>query len=209
MSSIAMNMPRHIRTKPNQMEILAWVVLQTNVALSGTDFGMFADRMRSQGLDVDPRSGAVRQSTAKAWRDEIADRGDDVHRSDPSSWPGLSRPSMSWRFARSKDVNGRGKPGHDGARSLRQPRARALRAVEELQWVDWGRAFANLEVQLRRTDLAGLARLGDGLAALDGFAALDQEFAGVGIGGDVTVGVPHQHQIAVTHQLVPGISDDP
>ncbi len=47
MSRIAMNMPTHIRTKPNQVAIRAWVVLQTAVvlvALLGTDFGMSGDR---------------------------------------------------------------------------------------------------------------------------------------------------------------------
>jgi hypothetical protein len=47
MSNIAMNMPRHIRTKPNQVATLAWVVLQITVALVewlGAVFGMSADR---------------------------------------------------------------------------------------------------------------------------------------------------------------------
>jgi hypothetical protein len=39
-----MNMPRHIKVKPNQVATLAWVVLQIGVALLGTDFGMGADR---------------------------------------------------------------------------------------------------------------------------------------------------------------------
>ena len=38
-----MNMPRHIKVKPNQVAIRAWVVRQTNVAL-GTDFDMSADQ---------------------------------------------------------------------------------------------------------------------------------------------------------------------
>jgi hypothetical protein len=47
MSNIAMNMPRHIRTKPNQVATLAWVVLQINVALVarlGADLDMSVDR---------------------------------------------------------------------------------------------------------------------------------------------------------------------
>jgi hypothetical protein len=55
-----MNMPRHIKVKPNQVATLAWVVLQIGVALLGTDFGMSADRwnrrIENDGSD-DPRSG--------------------------------------------------------------------------------------------------------------------------------------------------------
>jgi hypothetical protein len=39
-----MNMPRHIKVKPNQVAIRAWVVRQIGVALLGTDFGMSGDR---------------------------------------------------------------------------------------------------------------------------------------------------------------------
>jgi hypothetical protein len=39
-----MNMPRHIKVKPNQVAIRAWVVLQIGVALLGTDFGMSGNR---------------------------------------------------------------------------------------------------------------------------------------------------------------------
>jgi hypothetical protein len=38
-----MNMPTHIKVKPNQVAIRAWVVLQIGVALLGTDFGMSGD----------------------------------------------------------------------------------------------------------------------------------------------------------------------
>jgi hypothetical protein len=63
MSRIAMNMPRHIKVKPNQVAILAWVVLQIGVALLGTDFGMSADRndRRAGGCKDDGRR-------RKAWR---------------------------------------------------------------------------------------------------------------------------------------------
>src|ERR1700754_3569821 len=86
--------------------------------------------------------------------------------------------------------------------------ARASRPVEELQRVDRRRALADLEVQLRRADLAGLARLGNDLAALDGFAALHHEFTRMGIGGDVAVGVPDQDQIAVALELISRIGND-
>jgi hypothetical protein len=47
-----MNMPRHIKVKPNQVATLAWVVLQIGVALLGTDFGMIGDRRdRAVGND--------------------------------------------------------------------------------------------------------------------------------------------------------------
>jgi hypothetical protein len=39
-----MNMPRHIKVKPNQVATLACVVLQIGVALLGTDFGMIEDQ---------------------------------------------------------------------------------------------------------------------------------------------------------------------
>ena len=84
----------------------------------------------------------------------------------------------------------------------------ASRPVEILRGIDRRRALANLEVQLRRGHVAGLAGFGDHLAALDAVAALDHDFAGVGIGGDEAVAVAHQHQIAVALELVAGIGDD-
>ena len=45
-----MNMPRHIKVKPNQVAIRAWVVLQINVALLGTDFDMSADARTGLGM---------------------------------------------------------------------------------------------------------------------------------------------------------------
>src|ERR1700733_11681824 len=83
-----------------------------------------------------------------------------------------------------------------------------LRPVEELQRVDRRRAFADLEVQLRRSDLARLAGLGNDLAALDGVATLHQQFTRMGIGGDVTVGVPNQNQVAVALELIARIGND-
>jgi hypothetical protein len=77
-----MNMPMHIRTKPNQVAILAWVVLQINVALLGTDFGMSADRKnRAENCKGDgQQSEAWGNRESKPWQDEIADRGGNVHR---------------------------------------------------------------------------------------------------------------------------------
>src|SRR5258705_11240788 len=70
------------------------------------------------------------------------------------------------------------------------------RPIEELKRVDRRRAFADLEMQLRRSDLARLAGLGNDLAALNGVAALHQHFTRVGISGDVAVRVPNQNQLA-------------
>ncbi|KAH2823822.1 hypothetical protein KXV85_001430, partial [Aspergillus fumigatus] len=66
----------------------------------------------------------------------------------------------------------------------------------ELLRVNRRRSLADLEVQLRRAHLSRLTRLGNDLAALDGVPALHQQFTRMGICGDITVGVPHQNQIA-------------
>src|SRR5262249_14983783 len=58
--------------------------------------------------------------------------------------------------------------------------------AEVLGGIDRGRALADLEVQLRRVDVAGLAGKRDGLAALDLIAALDLDLARMGVGGDET-----------------------
>src|SRR4051795_7237612 len=84
----------------------------------------------------------------------------------------------------------------------------ASRPVKELQRVNRRRSLADLEVELRRPHLARLTRLGNDLAALDGLAALHQQFTRMGICGDVTVGVPNQNQIAVTLEFVAGIGND-
>src|SRR5213080_2025818 len=86
--------------------------------------------------------------------------------------------------------------------------APSSRPVEELKRVDRRRAFADLEMELWRSDLARLARLGNDLAALDGVAALHQHFTGMGIGGDVAVRVPNQNQVAVALELIARIGDD-
>ena len=63
-----------------------------------------------------------------------------------------------------------------------------LRPAEILRRIDRRGAFADFEVQLRRRDVAGLAGLGDHLAAFDGLAALDQNFAGIGVSRNEAVG---------------------
>src|SRR5882724_5056483 len=79
---------------------------------------------------------------------------------------------------------------------------------EERRRIDRRRALADLEMHLRRRDAAGLAGLGDDLAALHGVVALDHDLAGMRVGGDIAVGVPDQHQVAVGLELVAGIGDD-
>ncbi len=85
---------------------------------------------------------------------------------------------------------------------------RHLRPAEILRRIDRRRALADFEVQLRRRDVAGLAGFRDHLAAFDGFAALDHDFAGIGVGGDEAIGVADQDQIAVAFELIAGIGDN-
>src|SRR6266508_6133571 len=66
---------------------------------------------------------------------------------------------------------------------------------EKRRRIDRRRALANFKVQLRRRDVSGLPRARDDLTALDLIIALDQELAGMGVGGDIAVGMPHQHQV--------------
>ena len=69
-----MNMPTHIRTKPNQVAILAWVVLQTGVVLAAdADFSI----LRTPGI-----------CGTAVGRDAIADRRGEVHRLDGPNRPG-------------------------------------------------------------------------------------------------------------------------
>src|SRR5262245_32878677 len=79
--------------------------------------------------------------------------------------------------------------------------------AEIMRRVDRGRSLADLEVQLRRVDVAGLAGERDGLPALDLIAALDLDLAGMGVGGDEAVGMPHQDEVAVALELVARIGD--
>src|ERR1700722_17174255 len=84
----------------------------------------------------------------------------------------------------------------------------ALRAVEILGRIDRRRAFANFKVKLRRRDVAGLAGMRNHVATFDVVAALNQDIAGMRVSGDETVGVAHQHEIAVALEFVAGIGDD-
>jgi hypothetical protein len=74
-----MNMPRHIKVKPNQVAIRAWVVLQIGVALLGTDFGMSGDRKNRAVRNDEAVTSDEGQSINQSMGDEIADRGGNVH----------------------------------------------------------------------------------------------------------------------------------
>ena len=63
-------------------------------------------------------------------------------------------------------------------------------------------------MELRRGDIAGLARSCDHLTAFDGIAFFDLQFGIVGIGGDKAVVMTHQNRIAIAFQLVARIGDN-
>jgi len=69
-------------------------------------------------------------------------------------------------------------------------------------------AFADFEVKLGRVDIAGLAGLGDDLTTLDLFAALDHQFLGMRIGGDIAVRMAHEKKIAVAFEFIARIGND-
>ena len=66
---------------------------------------------------------------------------------------------------------------------------------------------ADLEMQLRLGDIAGLADIADDLTARHDIATRDDQPVGMGIGGGVTAGMFHQHQIAVILEFIAGIGD--
>src|SRR5690606_27495690 len=73
--------------------------------------------------------------------------------------------------------------------------------------IDRGRALADLEMELRLIDAAGLPHGPDNLTRLDRLILGHVDLPEMGIGGDEVVGVPNQHEIAVAAQLVAGIGD--
>jgi hypothetical protein len=60
---------------------------------------------------------------------------------------------------------------------------------------------------LRGSHLTRLTPFGDDLATHYSIAALHQEFTRMGIGGDVTAGVPNQDQISIVLEFTSGIGD--
>src|SRR4051812_43984165 len=75
-----------------------------------------------------------------------------------------------------------------------------------LHWVDRLRPLADLEVELRRCHVAGLAGGRDHLAALDLLAALHVERAVMGVSRDIAVLVLDEDEIAVALHLAARIS---
>jgi hypothetical protein len=63
-------------------------------------------------------------------------------------------------------------------------------------------------MELWLADPAGRADLGDHLAAIDRIALLDQQLVAMGVGRDPAAAVLDQDEIAITAQLVAGVSDD-
>src|SRR5262249_38618922 len=78
-----------------------------------------------------------------------------------------------------------------------------------LRGIDRCRTFADLEMQLRRSDAARLSRFGNHLPALYGLAAVHKDLRVVGVGRHPAVSMLDQYEVAVTLQLVAGIGDDP
>src|SRR5580700_341651 len=62
-----------------------------------------------------------------------------------------------------------------------------LRPIQILRRIDRRRAFADFEMKLRRRHVTGLAGMRDHLAAFHRLAALDQDVAGMSVGGDEAV----------------------
>src|SRR3977135_3891206 len=93
MSRIAMNMPRHIRLKPNQVATLACVVRQIVViALSALSSHEAHEAQFPACLRV-AKLGAwklLNRSKRKTWPVWIAGRSGDVHRPDGPNRPGNS-----------------------------------------------------------------------------------------------------------------------
>src|SRR5262249_33006500 len=120
---------------------------------------------------------------------------------------------VAWQYV--QDLAGRlgGKLGDKGRKTENRWNGRCFAdrvsgAVQEPRGVERRGSLADLEMKLRRVDVAGLAGARDHLTAFDLVAALDQELLGMGISGDVAVGVAHQNQIAVALELVAGIGHD-
>src|SRR5829696_405820 len=88
------------------------------------------------------------------------------------------------------------------------PGVARLAAAKHRHRIHRRRAFADLEMELRRVDIAGLAGLGDHLAPLDRIAPLDHQLLGMSVGGDVAIRMPDQHEIAIALQLAAGIGND-
>src|SRR6516225_11654932 len=79
-------------------------------------------------------------------------------------------------------------------------------STQEFCRIDRGCSLAYLEMELGGVDVAGLTGASDHLSTLDRIPSLHQKLLCVGIGGDIAVWVTYQDKIAVTFELVAGIS---
>src|SRR5215469_2856146 len=82
----------------------------------------------------------------------------------------------------------------------------AVRCQQEPR-IDRLDASADLEMQLRPIDVAGLAGQTDHLTALDVVAACDAYGFGMRVGSDIAVVMLNQHEIAVPLELIAGIGN--
>jgi hypothetical protein len=81
-------------------------------------------------------------------------------------------------------------------------------ALEEAHRIERRRAPADLEVQLRRVDIAGLARVRNYLPALDLVTTLHQQFLGMRVDGGVAIRVADEDKVALARKCVACIADD-
>src|SRR6185436_18697880 len=88
-------------------------------------------------------------------------------------------------------------PSQDRPNGGRRATRKSSVAREMGDRVDRGLALADLEMELRRGNVAGLAGGGDDLAALHLLAALHAERAVMGVGRDVAVVMPDEDEVAV------------
>src|SRR5262249_20779219 len=75
-------------------------------------------------------------------------------------------------------------------------------ALEKAHQVEWCRTLTDLEVQLRRADIACLAGVRDYLPALDLVTTLHQQFFGMRVDGDVAIRMPDEDKVAPARKSV-------
>src|SRR5579883_2793168 len=108
------------------------------------------------------------------------------------------------------------RPARQTALSLCAPSAGARaagigrrRRTQKRARIDRLLAAAQFEMELRLGDVAGRADAGDDLAAAHLFPAPDQDGAAMGIGGNPSLRMLDQDQVAIAAQLVADIGDNP
>src|ERR1700736_3797972 len=80
-------------------------------------------------------------------------------------------------------------------------------ALEKAHRIERRRAPADLEVQLRRVDIAGLARVRNYLPALDLVTTLHQQFLGMRVDGGVVIRVADEDKVALARKSIACIAD--